>query len=65
MNELQQAAAHINKSTTGAVATVLADHVNVQVPGIQSLPGGKVARIFTTEKVRSLRAAIRLVNSME
>jgi hypothetical protein len=65
MNELQPAAAHINTSTTGAIATVAGDHVSVQVPGLQSLPGGKVARIYTTEKVRSLRAAIRLVQSME
>jgi hypothetical protein len=65
MTELQQAAAHINTSTTGAVATVAGDHVSVEVPGLQLLPGGKVARIFTTEKVRSLRAAIRLVLSME
>lgn len=65
MNELQQAAALINRSTTGAVATVAADHVSVQVPGLQCLPGGKTARFYSTEKVRSVRAAIRLVQSME
>jgi hypothetical protein len=65
MTDLQQAAAHINASTTGAIATVMSDHVEVQVPGIQALPCGRVARIYTSEKVRSLRAAIRLVNSME
>ena len=65
MNTLQQVAAYINNSTTGAIATVMTDHVSVQVPGLQSLPGNKVARIFTTEKVRNLRAAIRLVGAME
>ena len=63
--ELQQAAAYINRSTTGAVATVMDTHVSVQVPGLQSLPGGKVARIYTTETVRTLRTAIRLVGAME
>lgn len=65
MTELQQAAALINRSTTGSIATVMTDHVSVQVPGIQCLPGGKTARFFSTEKVRSVRAAIRLVQSME
>ena len=64
-SQLQQAAAHINSSATGAIATVMGDHVAVQVPGLQSLPGNKVARVFTTEKVRNLRAAIRLVGAME
>jgi hypothetical protein len=63
--QLQQAATYINNSTTGSIATVMHDHVSVQVPGLQSLPGNKVARIYTAEKVRSLRAAIRLVGSME
>ena len=63
--ELQRAAAHINTSTTGAIATVMDDHVSVEVPGILSLPGGRAQRIYTTEKVRTLRDAIRLVLSME
>ena len=63
--ELQQAAAYINTSTTGAIATVMADHVTVQVPGLQSLPNGKTARFYSTEKVRNLRAAIRLVGAMQ
>ena len=63
--ELQQAADLINKSKTGSVATVMADHVTVQVPGIQCLPGGKTARFYSTEKARSVRAAARLVASME
>jgi len=64
-SQLQQAAAHINSSTTGAVATLMNGYVSVQVPGLQSLPGNKVARCYTTEKVRSLRAAVRLVGAME
>lgn len=63
--ELQQAAAYINKSNTGAVATVEARHVSVQVPGLQILSGNNTARIYTTEKVYSLRAAIRLVGEMQ
>lgn len=62
--ELQQAAALINKSNTGSTATVMADHVSVQVPGIGST-GGKTYRFYSTEKVRSLRAAARLVDSMQ
>lgn len=64
MTELQQAADIINRSNTGAVATVLADHVSVQVPGV-GWTGGKSYRFFSTEKVRSVRAAYRLVMSME
>lgn len=65
MTELQKAAAHINNSTTGSIATVMDDHVSVQVPGMSLLPGGGWARFYSTEKVSSLRAAIRLVSSME
>ena len=64
-SQLQQAAAHINSSTTGAVATLMIGYVSVQVPGLRSLPGNKLERFYSTESVRSLRAAIRLVGSME
>lgn len=63
--ELEQAAAHINKSKTGAIATMMNDHVSVQVPGLQLLPGGQVVGFYSTEAVRSLLGAIRLVNSMQ
>lgn len=65
MDNLTQIAALINASTTGCIATVQGDHVSVQVPGHMSLPGGRTARCYSTEKVRTMRAAHRLINSME
>jgi len=64
-NQLQQAADYINSSTIGAVATLMDGYVSVQVPGLRSLPGNKVERFYSTENVRSLRAAISLVGTME
>ena len=66
MNELERAAAYINTSTTGCIATVLADEVvSVQVPGILSLPGGKTTRFYSTEVVRTFDRALKLVASMK
>lgn len=63
--ELQKVADYINTSTTGAIATLRADHVTVQVPGLQSLPKGKTALFYSIEHVRNLPAAIRLVGAMQ
>ena len=65
MTELQKIAAYINTSTTGCIASVMYDNVIVQVPGIQSLPGNKVARFYSTEIIRTMKRAIKLVSSME
>jgi hypothetical protein len=65
MTELERAAAYINTSTTGCIATVLADVVSVQVPGILSLPGGKTTRFYSTEVVRTFDRALKLVASMK
>lgn len=64
-HQLQEIASYITRSNTGAIATKMHDCVEVLVPGLQSLPGGAVKRIYTTEKIRSMRSATRLIGAMQ
>lgn len=64
MNELQQATAYINASKTGCIAKQMGNYIEVQVPGIQSMPGGKNLRVYSIELVLSMSGAQRLLNSM-
>lgn len=63
MNLFQEIAAYINNSKTGSIATVSEKAVSVQVPGIGTT-GGKTYRFYSTETVRTMTAARRLVMSM-
>lgn len=65
MDNLQTIAALINTTTTGCIATIMDNHVSVQVPGLQSLPGGLTAKFYSTETISSLTGARRLIASMQ
>lgn len=65
MDHLNTICATINASATGCIATVQGDSVSVQVPGLMSLPSGRTARCYSTATVRTMSAAMRLINSME
>lgn len=65
ITELQKIADYINQSTTGSVATIMKNHVSVQVPGIEYTGGQKPKKFYSTENVRTMRSAVRLIQSME
>lgn len=64
MTDLQSIAAMINRHPSGCIATIMENHISVEVPGMGSC-GNRYYRIWTTVKVRNLRDATRLVISME